>query len=75
MKEALDREMAGKTVVMIAHRLTTTQHCDNIILLDHGVVAEQCSRQDGVSAHEQLIIDGAFPKYAKLWKPYAEMNM
>lgn len=74
VKEALDRETAGKTVVMIAHRLTTTRICDNIILLDHGVVAEQCSRQDGVSAHEQLLAD-EFPKYSKLWRPYAAMNM
>jgi ATP-binding cassette subfamily B (MDR/TAP) protein 1 len=75
VKEALDRETVGQTVVVIAHRLTTTRHCDNIVLLDHGVVAEQCSHREGVSAHEQLIADGAFPMYAKLWRRYAEMNM
>ena len=76
VKEVLDRETAGKTVCVIAHRLTTTRHCDNIILFDHGEIREQASRIDGVSAHDQLIAKGdEFPMYSKLWKPYADMNM
>jgi ABC-type multidrug transport system fused ATPase/permease subunit len=32
-------------VQVIAHRLTTTKHCDNIFVMDHGTVAEEAHRQ------------------------------
>ena len=78
VKEALDRETKGKTVVVIAHRLTTTKHCDNIVLMDHGTVAEEARRQGGVSAHDQLIAgDGQYPMglYAKLWAHWTSIGM
>lgn len=31
----------GRTMIFIAHRLVTVEHCDRIIVLDHGRVAEQ----------------------------------
>ncbi|MBQ7499227.1 MAG: peptidase domain-containing ABC transporter [Selenomonas sp.] len=31
----------GRTMIFIAHRLVTVEHCDRIIVLDHGKVAEQ----------------------------------
>lgn len=38
---ALDRIMHDRTSIVIAHRLTTIQKCDNIIVLRNGVVQEQ----------------------------------
>eukprot|EP01052_Picozoa_sp_SAG31_P008374 SAG31_NODE_422_length_15859_cov_5.161865_2_plen_152_part_00 len=63
-------------------RLTTTKDCDNIYVLDHGMVAEQAHKQDNkdsLTAHEQLLDEasGANPLglYQKLWAPYAAMDL
>jgi subfamily B ATP-binding cassette protein MsbA len=39
--EGLERLMKGRTVIMIAHRLSTLRDADQIIVLKDGVVAEQ----------------------------------
>ncbi len=39
--ERLDRLFRGKTVVIVAHRLSTVKNADNIIVLDHGKIVEQ----------------------------------
>jgi subfamily B ATP-binding cassette protein HlyB/CyaB len=39
----LDEIAKGRTMVIIAHRLSTIKKCDNIIVMDHGRVAEQGS--------------------------------
>jgi ABC-type multidrug transport system fused ATPase/permease subunit len=46
--EALERLMKGRTVITIAHRLSTLRNADNIIVIKDGVVAE-----DGT--HQQLL--------------------
>jgi ATP-binding cassette subfamily B protein len=33
--------MAGRTTMVIAHRLTTIERADTIIVLDHGRIVEQ----------------------------------
>ncbi len=38
--ENLDKFYQGKTVVVVAHRLSTVRNADQIIVLDHGTVAE-----------------------------------
>ena len=38
VQDALDRAAQGRTVVVIAHRLSTVQNADDVIVLDHGKV-------------------------------------
>lgn len=51
----------GKTVIMIAHRLSTVTGADKIIVLDSGKVAEE-------GTHEELIEKGGL--YACMWNEY-----
>ncbi|MCI9607308.1 MAG: peptidase domain-containing ABC transporter [Muribaculaceae bacterium] len=46
--QSLNEFYKGKTVVVVAHRLSTVRNADNIIVLDHGRIAEQ-------GTHEQLL--------------------
>ena len=42
----LDRMYQGRTVVMIAHRLSTVQQCDFIVVLEHGRIVETGNHQE-----------------------------
>jgi ATP-binding cassette subfamily B protein len=46
--ERLQKLFRGKTVIIVAHRLSTVKNADNIIVLDHGVIVEQ-------GTHAQLV--------------------
>ena len=39
--ENLDRLFENKTVVIIAHRLSTVKNADNIVVLDNGHIVEE----------------------------------
>lgn len=43
----LDRFFKGKTVIIVAHRLSTVKNADQIVVLDHGRIAE-------IGNHESL---------------------
>ena len=50
--EAIDALSGDKTVVMIAHRLSTVKRCDRIIVLDHG-------RLVGFDSWDRLMVENA----------------
>jgi subfamily B ATP-binding cassette protein MsbA len=41
IQDALKRLIHNRTVIVIAHRLSTVEHADQIVVLDHGAIVEQ----------------------------------
>ena len=58
IQEALDRVSKNRTTLVIAHRLSTVVGADEILVLDHGVVAER-------GRHDDLLAKGGL--YASMW--------
>jgi len=46
VQHALETLMQGRTTLVVAHRLSTIQNADNILVLDKGTVAEQGTHQE-----------------------------
>lgn len=61
IQKAFTTLMRGRTVIMIAHRLSTVVNADKIIVLDRGSVAEE-------GTHDELIEKGGL--YARMWNEY-----
>jgi ATP-binding cassette subfamily B protein len=59
IEEATDRLMEGRTSLVIAHRLSTVQHADRILVMHHGKLAEEGN-------HAQLLERGGL--YARLYE-------
>ena len=46
VQQALDRLMRGRTTIVIAHRLSTVERADRILVLDRGRIVEQGTHQE-----------------------------
>jgi ABC-type transport system involved in Fe-S cluster assembly fused permease/ATPase subunit len=65
IQDALDRVARDRTSLVIAHRLSTVVHADNIIVLDQGEIVEQ-------GTHLKLLAKGGL--YASLWARQQEAD-
>lgn len=63
IQEALSRLCEGRTVVVVAHRLSTIAHADHIVVLERGRVVDQGTHEDLLSRSRT---------YQSLWKSHTE---
>ena len=63
IQKAFARLTEGRTVIMIAHRLSTVVGADRIIVLDAGHVVEQ-------GTHDELLKANGL--YARMWEDYKQ---
>ncbi len=63
IQETLNQGMRGKTVIVIAHRLSTVAHLDRLLVFDAGQIV-----QDG--SHAELIAQAGL--YQRLWRMQAD---
>ncbi|WP_010275309.1 ABC transporter ATP-binding protein [Paenibacillus senegalensis] len=59
VQQAINELVSDKTVILIAHRLKTIRHVDNILVLDQGELVE-------AGTHDELLAREGL--YAKLWR-------
>jgi ATP-binding cassette, subfamily B, heavy metal transporter len=65
IQAALERVSQGRTTLVIAHRLSTVIHADEILVLDKGLIAER-------GTHDELLAKGGI--YAGLWSRQREVD-
>ena len=51
IQDALNKIMQGRTTLVVAHRLSTIQNADNIIVMHKGKIVEQGNHQELLSKH------------------------
>ena len=61
IQKAIERLAEGRTVIMVAHRLSSVAHADGIVVLDRGRAVES-------GTHDELVRAGGL--YARMWKDF-----
>jgi ATP-binding cassette subfamily B protein len=61
VERALAAVAAGRTVITIAHRLSTAERADGVVVMEHGRAVE-------VATHDELVEHGE--RYARLWESW-----
>ena len=81
VQDALDKLMVGRTTMVIAHRLSTVQQADRVVVLDNGKIAEQGSHDELLSADGlyRRLVERQFAaanclSTRRLYKPSAERS-
>eukprot|EP01006_Ploeotia_vitrea_P034064 TRINITY_DN65700_c6_g7_i1.p1 TRINITY_DN65700_c6_g7~~TRINITY_DN65700_c6_g7_i1.p1 ORF type:complete len:438 (+),score=107.69 TRINITY_DN65700_c6_g7_i1:215-1528(+) len=60
VKEALDRLLKGRTVILVAHRLSTIRNADRIMVINGGEIAEE-------GTHDELVmLGGMYSQFATI---------
>ena len=68
VEQALERLMAGRTVIVVAHRLSTVQRADHIAVIDAAGIAEY-------GTHDQLVaLNGRYGALANAWQKSQIVN-
>jgi ATP-binding cassette subfamily B protein len=58
VEQALAAISQGRTVITIAHRLSTAERADRVAVMEHGKLIE-------IASHDELVANG--DRYARLW--------
>ncbi|MFC7330709.1 ABC transporter ATP-binding protein [Marinactinospora rubrisoli] len=66
LEAAADRVLAGRTAVVVVHRLTQAVTADTIVVLDEGRIVES-------GGHAELVAAGG--RYAELWAAWSTANL
>ena len=66
IQQAFETLMEGRTVVMVAHRLSTVVDADEIVVLDRGRVVE-------AGTHAELL--GRAGRYSTMWDDYVRSTL